>query len=1231
MKVRSILIVSDTAWFCWAHVLGLFQSQPDVRVRITIMSPSKSMINLFGLNRDSTIQWKSLDLQQVVSSALALSVQQLVSKNDLVLFSGTSATFQTLSDIMGPPSTPVIACLLGQSRLRTLKRFRHMTWSRTRHAQCGGATTGIFWVGSSVGFRDGAQSVSPSACASAMKDLVEFAPKNMTAMPIASPDLTVLSSLQRASYSIPHQSCSSTYWSHGLFPSSTVSDLSNTYVATPSPFTPTKWCRRKFTAKEIARFFDLPVDCEKRLGSLHKLELPAKHPLLVSIPVKILGWALWLSGYCDNRRGVNKVDHSTSDVTKSKSDLLVSQEKFKSEIKKIDVKAVKHDDAAVPVEIWDEKLINEYPIPEKLKGISREIIKSKLSIIRKALIAKWRRLLLNSLLKYLQTTWKNDYTKYMLKSERNKLNSEFVKDLNGGVDCMQYASKSTWWEWPGGSRLFFWRWTPEFRRMARDGIPICWLPEKIPSAKVPQPKVPDAEVRNQMRKKLSKIRDRGYVQPGYVKSLIKFFAVPKGTSDVRMVYDGTASGFNEGVWVPSFGLPTVETLLRGTGPGTWMVDLDIGEMFLNFMLAEDARHLVGIDISQFFLEEIKEGKFTNWEIWMRCAMGLKVSPNHAIRALLHAEEFLLGNPLNKDNPFHTARVKLNLPGTEKYDPTLPWFSLMRFDDLLASILATFVDDERVHAASEALAWKCAHQIATREAYLGIQDAARKRRPPSQNAGAWAGSIVWTNKSEVGVLVSEERWLKTRRIVRKWLDIVRKDENADLNTKDLLSDRGFIIYISRTYRMIIPYLKGLHLTIDGWRQNRDDDGWKRATAHMKNLPESDFVTTANYPVTVKPVPRLKGDLEALERLTEDLKAPVLLIQSKHIYVVRYGFGDASGGGFGSSITDNECGLEIQIGTWTEAGTEHSSNFREFGNFVIRLEKDASEGKLKGAEVFMFTDNSTTESAFHNGTSTSKRLFELVLRLRALQLEHGAKIHMIHVAGTRMISQGTDGISRGNILEGVMAGKEMLSFIPISQTVCERSRLMLPWIRSWIQVQDLKPLSESQWFWEGQGLGTKMWTNCDGVKMPQKSEVDTFLWTPQPCIADVALEALRKSIHKRPDATHIFLCPKLMTYKWRKMLLRSCCFSFYIDVGPEYWNEDMFESVLCGVYLPLLPCPPWTFRRSKSILALERKLRAVSKGEGGTQGAVLRKFFTFSRKLPSMQEGVVRGLLSAGRIG
>ncbi|KAL7567716.1 hypothetical protein ACA910_012051 [Epithemia clementina (nom. ined.)] len=80
---------------------------------------------------------------------------------------------------------------------------------------------------------------------------------------------------------------------------------------------------------------------------------------------------------------------------------------------------------------------------------------------------------------------------------------------------------------------------------------------------------------------------------------------------------------------------------------------------------------------------------------------------------------------------------------------------------------------------------------------------------------------------------------------------------------------------------------------------------------------------------------------------------------------------------------------------------------------------------GSELFVFTDNSTAESAFHRGTSKSKLLFNLVLQLRKLEMRGDLFIHVIWVAGTRMIEQGTDGLSRRDLMNGVLAGGDMLT--------------------------------------------------------------------------------------------------------------------------------------------------------------------------------------------------------------
>jgi hypothetical protein len=61
-------------------------------------------------------------------------------------------------------------------------------------------------------------------------------------------------------------------------------------------------------------------------------------------------------------------------------------------------------------------------------------------------------------------------------------------------------------------------------------------------------------------------------------SLTSFFAVAKGATDIRMVYNGTSSGMNSHLWAPWFYLPTICALLRALKVNTYMADSDIGEI-----------------------------------------------------------------------------------------------------------------------------------------------------------------------------------------------------------------------------------------------------------------------------------------------------------------------------------------------------------------------------------------------------------------------------------------------------------------------------------------------------------------------------------------------------------------------------------------------------------------------------------------------------------------------------
>jgi hypothetical protein len=71
-----------------------------------------------------------------------------------------------------------------------------------------------------------------------------------------------------------------------------------------------------------------------------------------------------------------------------------------------------------------------------------------------------------------------------------------------------------------------------------------------------------------------------------------------------------------------------------------------------------------------------------------------------------------------------------------------------------------------------------------------------------------------------------------------------------------------------------------------------------------------------------------------------------------------------------------------GVWVSDHSERSSNYRELNNLVSSIEQHLSDGTFIGAEIYVFTENFTAESAFYKGNTSSKALFDLVLRLCTL---------------------------------------------------------------------------------------------------------------------------------------------------------------------------------------------------------------------------------------------------------
>jgi len=522
--------------------------------------------------------------------------------------------------------------------------------------------------------------------------------------------------------------------------------------------------------------------------------------------------------------------------------------------------ATKADDAEIPCELWDAHLL-----PSLEQGARGKI----LAPLRDFALRRWRQNVRVSFLQWFKRKHPTCTLGTVVELSLVFRHAEAKIDWWAGRDCVRRCCHANWWEWEAGSRPLHWRWPEEYQLAIRDGLKP-WFDRKPIPYTVPQLGEPDPHIRAKVKEKLGKVRRKGYLTAGHVKSLTSFFTVPKGDDDVRVVYNGTKSGLNDCLWAPWFRLPTIDQHLRAVMPGTYLSDLDIAEQFHNFIMHSDLQPYAGVDVTAFFPDEFttehvhKRSRKAVWLRWTRCGMGFKMSPYNAGQAMLHVEEVIRGDPLDPSNPFGFDTVILNLPGMSTYNPSQPWVYKYRVGPAqLANDFFVYVDDVRATGSTEEDCWRGTRAIASRCSYLGLQDAPCKRRGPSQEAGPWAGSTVHTSGGLVTVTVTIDWWTKAKGMI-DWISDLTI-QNAPIPHKQLESYRGSLVYLSRTYPALVPYLKGIHLTLDSWRPLRDQDGWKTTPPleqHLEDPPLPPFTTRQSPPEYVTPVRQLLADIEAL---------------------------------------------------------------------------------------------------------------------------------------------------------------------------------------------------------------------------------------------------------------------------------------------------------------------------------------------------------------------------------
>jgi hypothetical protein len=352
-----------------------------------------------------------------------------------------------------------------------------------------------------------------------------------------------------------------------------------------------------------------------------------------------------------------------------------------------------------------------------------------------------------------------------------------------------------------------------------------------------------------------------------------------------------------------------------------------------------------------------------------------------------------------------------------------------------------------------------------------------------------------------------------------------------------------------------------------------------------------------PGQVKTLTRLLPDLKVMMELTAAEDPLLRRVQARSKVNILYCYGDASVSGFGWCI-DYGDGVRYEMGEWCERIQEEKCNCRDLRTLVNAMVRTAQEGRLEGCEVFLYTDNQTAEGAYCQGTVKSRALFELIAVLYKLQMEFDFILHVIWIAGTRMIQQGTDGVLRGEENGLATCGLSLGRMGPLPLSAKERSPGLEEWILGWCNTGiNLEVLEPIDWFTTAHNPGD-------------------FGWFPAPAAADAAIVQFCEALHKRPHCYHVFSIPFLMTNRWRKTLLKAVDVYFFLKPVCEIWDNSQHEPLGIFISLPLSRHEPWPRRHTQPVVDLARSLLEVPDADSVQKGNLLCEFLYWTRQLEIM---------------
>ena len=662
-----------------------------------------------------------------------------------------------------------------------------------------------------------------------------------------------------------------------------------------------------------------------------------------------------------------------------------------------------------------------------------------------------------------------------------------------GLEALEIHRGNYTEEGPKYLQVLWWEFPEEHREGVRKGSTMRFLVDPG-SELVPNPPLTEEQIRV-VGEFVDELKSLGVVRTADrpLRRVCPIFVVPKPgqPGQWRCIADMRRGGQNSCCSLDPIYLPSSRDILPHLYEGGWSAVADASKYFHNYLTLPQERDLIGI------IHPV-----TGEHLWyVGLPMGSVNSPSIACRI---GEGFL--EKLRRGVAVfqvvrtieNTWRVAL---GDGVYDPRIGhgYVGLQACGRPVALIFG-FVDDFFIHAQTEADCRLALTAFMDFMVTLGIICQPVKTSPPAQ-VQKYCGFLFDT------------RGTPTLRIPP------HKISRCQASIQFLRGrPRG-----ARLSRLSLAVVTGvLQSIVAATPQHIGQNHLRSLYDDLHNLEEGIPITGAQKYYTVVELSR--ASLAALDWWGSHLQAhkgyTTCRAHSRRGIVLKWGDGSGTGTGGTTEFYQIQPGesqsphVELWMGVWTAKSRPHTSNWKEARTVLESLLQEEA-GRLVDKVVFYITDNLVSYYIINGGSSKSPELHRLVQEIKEAAAQHQCHLEVVHVPGTLMITQGTDGLSRGIWLaaERRAHGLNQSLFHPI-------------------------PYSQELGLWAAGQCGYQgLWPSY--LSFPEVQDWRCTLhrltiWTPPPeCGRQLLATYLRQWVQAPTTTSAIFLLPRILQREWSRV--------------------------------------------------------------------------------------------------